>query len=241
MTDDPWRPSFRDPDGCTIVPDERVLRLVGEDTWQTLREFENSNSGRRLLAEGAVLPWQRLEEQAAETAVEKAGIAARTLDEPWEVVLQHEKVAIPSFPHEWPAAMLHAAGRATLRIQSEILGDGFRLKDATLRDRRIRRSGRSDVPENLPRTRVAFFRIERENVPARLHPAVRHRRDGRRYRESQILVSFGFEMTCDGGGSTENQRSLAPVFQTSSGTGYSTGLLKPMPPIPARREEPTWG
>lgn len=131
MTDNPWRPSFRDPDGCTIVLDERVLRLVGEDTWQTLGEFENSNSGRRLLAEGAVLPWNRLEEQAAKTAVEKAGIAARAPDEPREVVLQHEKVAIPSFPHEWPAAMLHAAGRATLHIQSEILGDGFWLKDAT--------------------------------------------------------------------------------------------------------------
>lgn len=125
MTDSPWRPSFRDPDGCTIVLDERVLRLVGEDSWQTLGEFENSNSGRRLPAEGAVLPWQRLEEQAAETPVEKADIEARAPDEPWEGVPQHENVAIPSFPHEWPAAMLHAAGRATLRIQSDIPGGGF--------------------------------------------------------------------------------------------------------------------
>jgi SAM-dependent methyltransferase len=47
------------------------------------------------------------------------------------LVLEHPRVWFPSFPHEWPAEMLHAAGALTLELAERLLGEGLGLKDAT--------------------------------------------------------------------------------------------------------------
>jgi SAM-dependent methyltransferase len=46
-------------------------------------------------------------------------------------ILEHEPIPFPSYPYEWPAEMLHAAGRLTLDIAAALLDAGFGLKDAT--------------------------------------------------------------------------------------------------------------
>jgi 2-polyprenyl-3-methyl-5-hydroxy-6-metoxy-1,4-benzoquinol methylase len=48
-----------------------------------------------------------------------------------QLILEHERVPFPSFPYEWPAEMLHAAGRLTLDLALALLEAGHGLKDAT--------------------------------------------------------------------------------------------------------------
>jgi SAM-dependent methyltransferase len=44
---------------------------------------------------------------------------------------EHERIAFPSAPYEWPPEMLAAAGSLTLDLAEAALEDGFGLKDAT--------------------------------------------------------------------------------------------------------------
>ena len=44
---------------------------------------------------------------------------------------EHERIAFPAYPHEWPPEMLWSAGRLTLELARAARADGFGLKDAT--------------------------------------------------------------------------------------------------------------
>jgi len=48
-----------------------------------------------------------------------------------EALYEHERVPFPSYPYEWPAEMLHAAGILTLDLALKALDDGYGLKDAS--------------------------------------------------------------------------------------------------------------
>lgn len=48
-----------------------------------------------------------------------------------EDVWEHERIAFPSYPYEWPSEMLHAAAGLTLDLAEASLAEGFGLKDAT--------------------------------------------------------------------------------------------------------------
>ncbi|HEX3685183.1 MAG TPA: class I SAM-dependent methyltransferase [Bryobacteraceae bacterium] len=45
--------------------------------------------------------------------------------------LEHDRVWFPSYPYEWPAEMLFAAGALTIDLGEAVLGESFGLKDAT--------------------------------------------------------------------------------------------------------------
>jgi hypothetical protein len=47
------------------------------------------------------------------------------------LAVEHPKVWFPSYPYEWPAEMLHAAGELTLDLATSALSEGWGLKDAT--------------------------------------------------------------------------------------------------------------
>src|SRR5690606_14594705 len=46
-------------------------------------------------------------------------------------IVEQPRVWFPSYPHEWPAEMLHAAGVLTLDLAETLLDEGLGLKDAT--------------------------------------------------------------------------------------------------------------
>ncbi len=48
-----------------------------------------------------------------------------------DALFEHERVVFPSYPHEWPAEMLAAAGGVTIHLFQRALQEGFGLKDAT--------------------------------------------------------------------------------------------------------------
>ena len=50
---------------------------------------------------------------------------------PENALYEHEPVWFPTYPHEWPAELLYAAGQLTLELCCAALAEGFGLKDAT--------------------------------------------------------------------------------------------------------------
>jgi SAM-dependent methyltransferase len=48
-----------------------------------------------------------------------------------DYLIEHERIPFASYPYEWPAEMLHAAGALTLELAQRALEDGFGIKDAT--------------------------------------------------------------------------------------------------------------
>ena len=105
--------SFRDPAGSLFHYRGRVLRIVNSLGAADLEAFLASPSGRRLMASGAVVPTRTLlpdecRELLADPAVRQLYDARGG-----QTILEHERVDFPSFPYEWTAEMLHAAGALT--------------------------------------------------------------------------------------------------------------------------------
>ena len=119
--------SFRDPAGALAVAGTRVLRAVYATGKADFEDFVASQAGRQLLADGQV---------AATTVLDLAEpgnseLAHRLFGCSPALLLEHDPIAFPSYPHEWPAEMLRAAAQLTLHVARLVLKDGFVLKDAT--------------------------------------------------------------------------------------------------------------
>ncbi|MDR5684066.1 MAG: class I SAM-dependent methyltransferase [Armatimonadota bacterium] len=121
------RLSFRDPDGSLVELDGEVLRIVREGAAERVRTFLESPLFRGLVDEGLLVPtWPAQTEPPGQEPACGANAAGER-----PLVLRHETVEFPSYPHEWPAEMLWEAGRLTLELCERSLEFGFGLKDAT--------------------------------------------------------------------------------------------------------------
>jgi SAM-dependent methyltransferase len=124
-------PSFRDPAGCCVVFNRRVLRFVAADAQPGFEKFLQAGFAKKFTAEGKLISSRRLDEnEAAELRAVpelKSIFAAQKIG----AIFEHEKISFPSYPHEWPPEMLWAAGKLTLELAQAALADGFCLKDAT--------------------------------------------------------------------------------------------------------------
>lgn len=101
--------SFRDPGGHVSVSKDRVVRTVLPEGRSNLNAYLNSPAAHRFVESGSL-------------------ISTLPID---EVSVEHPRIPFPSYPHEWPAAMLYAAAELTLEICSALLEEGLGLKDAT--------------------------------------------------------------------------------------------------------------
>ncbi|MBS1872919.1 MAG: class I SAM-dependent methyltransferase [Acidobacteria bacterium] len=115
--------SFRDPDGYVIHSGSNVWRCIYPHAVDRTKAFLDSPAARRWMSEGVL----------CRTGV----VSPEEADHPREVgadvalLLRHEPVPFPSYPFEWPAEMLHAAARVTLRLAREADEAELALKDAT--------------------------------------------------------------------------------------------------------------
>jgi SAM-dependent methyltransferase len=121
--------SFRDPAGRLFRFPDRLVRVVGPAGQQDFDATLASATARRHLANGTLVSADVVPPEAygalpadADLAEAVAG-AAR--------VVTHARVAFASFPYEWPAEMLHAAGLLTLDLAQGAVSEGLGLKDAT--------------------------------------------------------------------------------------------------------------
>ena len=127
----PITASFRDPAGSLFRYQGRVLRVVNAIGAADLEAFLAAPSGQRLMVAGTVVPTRALD--AAECRELLADPSVRELYDArgGQTILEHERVDFPSFPYEWNAEMLHAAGMLTLDLAQALLADGLGLKDGT--------------------------------------------------------------------------------------------------------------
>jgi SAM-dependent methyltransferase len=120
--------SFRDPDGCLVTFDHRVLRFVRQSGEANLRYFLDSKTAVNATNSGNLVTTAVLDPRS------DAVSAARLIldpDEEFEAVLEHERIPFPSFPYEWVPEMLFVAGQLTLDLAERCLADGIGLKDAS--------------------------------------------------------------------------------------------------------------
>jgi SAM-dependent methyltransferase len=110
--------------------DERIIRVVQESAAPSLLAFLSSRAATELARNGELVQtcWLQREKAADVLAALHAedSSARKTA-----IIVAHERIPFPSFPYEWPAEMLAAAGDLTLKIAESLLGEGFGLKDAT--------------------------------------------------------------------------------------------------------------
>ncbi len=123
--------SFRDPSGRLLLAGDRVFRFVAQDAAPELRTFLGTPGALNAISRGLLVRTIFLDTTDTETLFDDASVAQSRPLVYETVVVEHERVAIRSFPYEWPPEMLHAAGELMLDLAESALTENFSLKDAT--------------------------------------------------------------------------------------------------------------
>lgn len=123
--------SFRDPVGRVLLINGRVLRFVNAKGHADLMGFLDSTVGRRLSDEGVVAGTVSITEAEAAGLIGDAHLPGFVTENREGSFFEHERIPFQSYPFEWPAEMLHAAGLLTVEIAEKCLEEGLGIKDAT--------------------------------------------------------------------------------------------------------------
>ncbi len=126
--------SFRDPGGRLVVVDGRVLRLVAKPAIDSLFALLHSPTAQRFTERGTLIDTRVAEEVDRKSLCCHMGDDFRFDNSEPGIVVEHSRVDFPSFPHEWPPEMLHAAAQLTLELAATFLDEGIGLKDADPRN-----------------------------------------------------------------------------------------------------------
>ena len=116
--------TFRDPDGAVIMQNGRVLRLLSDRARDLLSSILDREPISLAMQEGHLVNTRFLEDEETMSLIAEAHGT-------WAAVAEHDRIAFVSYPHEWPAEMLHAAGVTTLDLAERLQKEGLGLKDAT--------------------------------------------------------------------------------------------------------------
>jgi SAM-dependent methyltransferase len=128
----PWATeSFRDPAGRVFASAERVIRVVEGSAAADLACLLASTTARRFVAAGHLVGTRLLEPTEIADLRREGELGDALRIDPSAAVVEHQPVAFPSYPHEWPPEMLEAAGSLTLDLAEALSPDGWGLKDAT--------------------------------------------------------------------------------------------------------------
>lgn len=122
--------SFRDPAGRLVLAGDRVLRVVNPVGRPDLEAFLASPKAKSLTDAGLLVGTRVLEGSEREGLLARDGLK-NLLSDPAALLIEHERVAFPSYPYEWSPEMLYEAGRVTLDLAEALLELGMGLKDAT--------------------------------------------------------------------------------------------------------------
>ena len=123
--------SFRDPSGRLFLFRDRALRVVNSQGAAALLDFLATDTGEYLTASRRLVTTNVLDEETDSLSFLIPEIETQLHSGGDQTLLEHERVPVQSFPYEWPAEMLHAAGALTLDLADAALTENYLLKDAT--------------------------------------------------------------------------------------------------------------
>jgi len=110
--------SFRDPSSRVWRDGDRILRGLDETAAADWQKTANATFFKNALADGRIVSTQQVE-----------GASPDGRD--WAGVLEHERVPVVTYPHEWSFSMLQDAALLTLRLVRAAIDDDITTKDAT--------------------------------------------------------------------------------------------------------------
>ena len=115
--------SFRDPSGHVFVHEQRIFRAVSADFHRAWEDLCEKGLIGELERDGRLVKTRMVESPLREQfTAEHPGFAH---------FLEHDRIALITYPYEWSFSMLADAAILTLDIQMALLGAGYSLKDAS--------------------------------------------------------------------------------------------------------------
>lgn len=123
--------SFRDPHNLFVRVGGGAFRLLSPSAADTLRRFERSSIGSRLVSEGHVVGWRWSSESESRNVRDACAAQLPGRDVSLHVAVQVDEHPLISYPWEWPTPLLREAALHTLRVRGDLLREGFDLQDAS--------------------------------------------------------------------------------------------------------------
>src|SRR5882672_10503681 len=123
--------SLRDPNGHVCLVNNRIIRVVNRAGLADLQAFLGSAASAKFLQSEKLVNTQFLDATATNEVLEHEDLRCVYEQSQGATIVEHQRVAFPSFPYEWPAEMLHAAAALTIEMAEQLLDDGLGMKDAS--------------------------------------------------------------------------------------------------------------
>jgi 2-polyprenyl-3-methyl-5-hydroxy-6-metoxy-1,4-benzoquinol methylase len=123
--------SFRDPAGHLLLLPGRALRIINRQGAVELKNFLTTKTAREFVAAGRLVGTKFLATGDNLEQLASADLEVSLRADDGATIVEHEHIAMRSFPYEWPPEMLHAAGALMLDLADSALAEGYALKDAT--------------------------------------------------------------------------------------------------------------
>ena len=115
--------SFRDRDGRVYHYQNRVFRGLSQSALKTFRQIEETMFFQNLLKAEKIIATRELkvDDNPLPDNIKKQ----------WAGFLEHDLVAVISYPYEWTFSMLKSAAILQLQLVEQAVSNGYSLKDAT--------------------------------------------------------------------------------------------------------------
>lgn len=123
--------SFRDPAGRLFTTNGRVFRIIEPAAADDLKAFLDSETAKKFTDLHQLVHTDFLDAESIQSLVLSNDLPDGLETEEFSVVVEHERIPFRSFPYEWTPQMLYAVGCLTLDLATNLLAEGFGLKDAT--------------------------------------------------------------------------------------------------------------
>ncbi|MFT5141077.1 MAG: hypothetical protein ACI9CB_002748, partial [Rhodothermales bacterium] len=115
--------SFRDRDGRIYLHGNRVFRGLSEAALDNYRKVIETAFYRKFSKAGLLVNTVEVESQDNPLPI--------SVQQQWAGFLEHDRVAVISYPYEWAFSMLKSAALLQLRLTAAAIKEGFTLKDAS--------------------------------------------------------------------------------------------------------------
>ncbi|MEI6242479.1 MAG: SAM-dependent methyltransferase, partial [Chlamydiota bacterium] len=123
--------SFRDPEGSTLLIDDKVFRFVLSKGMDDFSSTIHSCSLKKMIQEKKFISFSVLEKDMLQGLLKNPKFESHYFRYSPSLVVEHPKIDFPSYPYEWAPEMLHQAALLTIDLAEQLFQEGLGIKDAS--------------------------------------------------------------------------------------------------------------